>query len=275
MNMSETFKEFVKFISDDPLMLGLCCAIVVLVILFILVLCFGGKKKKTNEEASIDNTASLLKPEAGEEVLRSTQQISLSAINDNMVSPVEEETPVPSVEAPLPAYNSDTFEPVMPKVETVTEPAFVAPDPLPKEPVMPQVTPVPFEMSTPVAMDIPKPAMEPVMPEAPVVNVNTFEPVVSEPINYTEPIIPDMPMPSVEPVMGTQPFSSVYAPGTQTMESVQEIPVSPQQYVNPVVEEPVMPEVLPVEEDIDLPKLSTNQDTSVLGTLTGESFNIN
>lgn len=88
--MGETINILIKFISEDPIMLGLCFAIIVLIIIFILVLIFGGRKEKKIEEKTIpieDNTQTLLKTTIDDEPLRSTQEYSFnmnSELNSNV-----------------------------------------------------------------------------------------------------------------------------------------------------------------------------------------------
>lgn len=73
--MGNTFNAFVKFISDDPIMLGLCIAIIVLIIAFILVLFLG--RKKENKEENVDNTRELLKTDINIDALKSTQEYNI------------------------------------------------------------------------------------------------------------------------------------------------------------------------------------------------------
>lgn len=82
--MGDTFNAFVKFISDDPIMLGLCIAIVVLVILFIIVLLIGNKKEEVIEDSNKikEEKAELLKTEVNLEALKSTQEYKLDEINE-------------------------------------------------------------------------------------------------------------------------------------------------------------------------------------------------
>ncbi len=83
--MGDTINKLIQFISEDPIMLGLCIAIVVLIIIFILVLIFGGKKEKKAEkikEYTEDNTQALLKTSLEEEPLRSTQEFNLNIGNN-------------------------------------------------------------------------------------------------------------------------------------------------------------------------------------------------
>lgn len=96
--MGDTFNAFVKFISDDPIMLGLCIAIIVLIIAFILVLFLG--RKKDDKEAVEDTTKELLKTEINMEALKSTQEFSLNELQN-------EQSNVPVFDTP---ENIETFK---------------------------------------------------------------------------------------------------------------------------------------------------------------------
>ncbi len=83
--MDNSFNAFVKFISDDPIMLGLCIAIIVLVILFIMVLILGRKKDNTIGD-KLENTSELLKTEVNMNSLKSTQEFNLEEIQEPKVN---------------------------------------------------------------------------------------------------------------------------------------------------------------------------------------------
>lgn len=113
VKMNSTFNAFVAFISDDPIMLGLCIAIIVLVILFIIVLIFGGKKEKSIEDANVDNTQELLKTEVNMDALKSTQEYNLSEIKTE--GPKEEVIEIPvvtenQVELQVPKFEAPVIE---------------------------------------------------------------------------------------------------------------------------------------------------------------------
>lgn len=120
------FNEFIKFIKDDPIMLGLSCAIAFLVSLFILVLIFGGKKKSKKIEDNVeDNTAALLKSDLGTEPLKSTQEFTL---NINTEMPVQD--PIVPFEKDMPNAESTHVEdakPVPVEIENSALTEFVAP----------------------------------------------------------------------------------------------------------------------------------------------------
>lgn len=123
--MGDTFKAFVKFISDDPIMLGLCIAIIVLVILFFIVL-FIGRKKETEEDTIEENTSELLKTEVNLDALKSTQEYNVSelknahqekAIEIPVTTEIPTEVEVPMVEPQVPLL--DSLGETSPKVPTV------------------------------------------------------------------------------------------------------------------------------------------------------------
>ena len=120
------FNEFIKFIKDDPIMLGLSCAIAFLVSLFILVLIFGGKKKSKKIEDNVeDNTAALLKSDLGTEPLKSTQEFTL---NINTEMPVQD--PIVPFEKDMPNAESTHVEDAIPvpvEIENSAPTEFVAP----------------------------------------------------------------------------------------------------------------------------------------------------
>lgn len=116
--MGDTFSAFVKFISDDPIMLGLCIAIIVLVILFIAVLVIG--KKREDKERERENTAELLKTEVNLEALESTQQYSLDelqGLKEPKLEEPKEKIPISAIENKAPT--EDKFEELIP--QTINE----------------------------------------------------------------------------------------------------------------------------------------------------------
>lgn len=276
--MSETLKEFVQFISDDPLMLGLCCAIVFLIIVFILVLLFGGRKKKKEEEIEVfDNTGELLKTDVNDEPLRSTQELNLNTNNVVAETPsvpvipkVEKTQKIPSVDAISDLENSkvapitldEALELKNKREENIEKDTI-------KIPVIEESAPMPVE--TPV---MPVQPSEPVIPE-----LDNL--VIPEPeVKVETPIVPAST--PVEP--SPQPFSSVY------VNSSDELPKPDDDFSKTAIIKHIPDMSAPVSEvkqevpipvntsddldDIELPKLNTKDETSVLNTLTGEKFDI-
>ncbi len=260
--MNDKVSEFAKFISEDPLMLGLCATIVVLVFVFIFVLFLGGKKKKSMQETEekLGNTAQFLSNDLGEEPLKSTQEFNLASISE----PAKEEIIEP--------INNDLTEPVA--QDTAVE---VAPISLGEVSVD-----TPLEMGT---LEIPvEVSTEPVELEIPALKANYEEPVLKE--EKTEELeLPTMKIDTVKPKLeGTQPFSSVYLGNNDEMPKINDDEFSKTAIIRhiPKLEEDAIVEMpeLKVEEnvsssdDIDLPKLNKDDSNSVLQSLTGESFNI-
>lgn len=202
------FKEFIKFISDDPIMLGLCCAIIFLVVVFILVLIFGGKKKeKEVEENALDNTQSLLKSNITDEPLRSTQEYSISDINDitnTKELPEIEEVEENIAEENAPISVSEAIDIKLERENAVTKDTMEIPVVTNEEPAKVEVQ---EELSEPVS----------------------------------------------EISIGVQPFSSVFTSEEQI---------------------PVKEETEEVDDDIELPKLNKNEDTSVLNSLEIEEYKL-
>lgn len=251
--MSDVVSEFIEFITDDPLMLCLCLAIVVLALLFVLVLIFGGRKEKKKAEIKeIDNTKELLKDDLKEEPLKSTQEFSLNEIEKSMEKPpvVEEESIVKeepiSIEEALNLKNQ-------------------------REEINRDVTPIPVATNPePIKLDISDQLRE---------NFGTpvdFNTVSSNPA-------PVVPAPYEAPQMQPQmPFSSVVINQNDAFPKpdeslsktaiIRHIPKDNFDLPEPVVD--LKKEDDDSFDDIDLPKLNTNENTSVLNTLTGESFNI-
>lgn len=117
--MGDTFSSFVKFISDDPIMLGLCIAIIFLVILFLIVL-LAGKKKEKPESKDIDNTAELLKTEVNLEALESTKQYSSNELK--AFEPVKETPVEPEIKMPDPQEQTQKEDAIKIPVEMPTSP---------------------------------------------------------------------------------------------------------------------------------------------------------
>ena len=74
--MGDTIKEFLLFISDNPLMLGLCIAIAVLFVILIIVLFAGGKKNKTENEEKLENTSQLFTATIESQNLQSVSELN-------------------------------------------------------------------------------------------------------------------------------------------------------------------------------------------------------
>lgn len=281
--MNNTLKEFVQFISDDPLMLGLCCAIVFLIIVFILVLLFGGRKKKTKEEIEVfDNTQELLKSDINEEPLRSTQELNLNTNNvvanttpiESTIPKPEETQKIPTVDAISDLENS--------KVAPITLDEALELKNKREENIEKDTIQVPvIEESVPTPLEVPiepMPVDEPFIPEAKIDNI-----VIPEPeVKVETPVVPVSTPTEVTP----QPFSSVYVNSTDELpkpdeafsktDIIRHIPDMSEsvEEVKPIIEEPVQTEVSDNLDDIELPKLNTHEETSVLNTLTGEKFDI-
>lgn len=230
----ETIDKLIKFITEDPIMLGLCLAIVVLIIAFILVLIFGGKKEKKKEkiiEESIDNTRELLKPII-EEPLRSTQELNLNldankepeiAENQSLENiqlldeaPMEENIPI-TVNDAIELKNQREQEELK---DTIEIPVIYNSDP------------------TPV--------------EIPNMQESEDKPVEEEPI---------VQIPKIE-----QPLSPIYT----TPETKPEM----ENTVTTTVDSDQIP-IEQAADDLDLPKLKKEPESSIFDTLSGESFNIN
>lgn len=124
--MGETFKAFIAFISEDPIMLGLCIAIVVLIIMFILVLVLGKKKDKKPE--AVENTnEELLKTEINMEALKSTSEFKLDELGQTSPekteenAPVVEEIPVTTEEPIKVEFEDKVEDTVAPTIDTLSE----------------------------------------------------------------------------------------------------------------------------------------------------------
>lgn len=236
--MKETVSKLIKFISEDPIMLGLCFAIVALIIIFILVLIFGGKKdkkKEVSEDRVEDNTQALLKTTLNDEPLRSTQEFSFNA-NMNEAPSLENTQSLENIQVLSEIPEEDNNAPI-----SVNEA---------------------IELKNQREMEALKNTVE-----MPVINMGAPEPAplmdeVKPPIPPVEP-----PKPPVEEVHEQieQPLSPVYT----SMENKPEMEI-------PVVPHINNEETAPASDvDIDLPKLKTEPSSSIFDTLSGESFNIN
>lgn len=138
--MGDTFNAFVKFISDDPIMLGLCIAIVVLVILFIIVLFIGKKSDKKDEiEKKIDEFK-----DDSKEINIEDFTGPVTVINeDNEAITNEPEPTIETVETPILAkeetkINEEVPSPVLEGTKTTLE----------------EVKEIPVTIEEPIALEI-------------------------------------------------------------------------------------------------------------------------
>lgn len=260
--MSDTFSEFRQFITDDPLMLALCLAIALLVIVFLIVLFLGGKKKENEESQEVtENTTNLLKTDIGEEPLRSTQEFTLGAITQ----PEEPEKTqnIPTIET-FSDTEIDKRAPI--SLDEVLELKNERAENLTKDTIQIPV----INIDEPKPLDIPVPEPIAVEEQRPVDLINNF--MVKE--ETTEPIN-----------VGQQTFSSVYVDNVNDIpKPITEEPIASSEIIRHVPEsektiEPVIPvaeqsSVSEDDDDIALPKLNSDNNSSVLNSLAGESFNI-
>ncbi len=193
--MGDTFNAFVKFISDDPIMLGLCIAIIILVIAFILVLILGRKKDDTNDDKH-ENTQELLKTEVNLDTLKSTQEYSLSELQNKETLSEQEAAPVSDpLTEPATITNTEPIEPTPEPTPVIEEtPMETFPQPEVQTPVVEEpIIEVPVTTETPTALEVPvmdTPAPTPT--EAPASTIPTFDSIKIEP----EPIMPVNPEPT-------------------------------------------------------------------------------
>ncbi len=286
--MGDTLSAFVQFISDDPIMLGLCIAIIILIIAFILVLLLGGKKETSNDEKQ-DNTQKLLKTEVNLDTLKSTQEYNLSEIQNNSAvdnltvaeEPVVEEPPIPKVGA----------SPVNPVLKS-SEPDVAMEIPVASN------TPVSLEIpviDTPQASSLSSIQPEPVLPASPKpimdnnIDASTIRSDYKEsvpPLEYPKPIIES----KVSPLDKTTKLETNNPSEVELPIITGPVPLvdTKEQYSSINTEEFSRSTIirhLPVEEtketsdtnldDIDLPKLNTSSiNNNAFSTLEKETFNI-
>ena len=227
--MGDTFNAFVKFISDDPIMLGLCIAIIILVIAFILVLILGRKKDDTSDDKH-ENTQELLKTEVNLDTLKSTQEYSLSELQNKENLSEQEATPISdpltTMEEPI-VMNTETVEP---------EPTPVVEE-TPMETFPQTEVPTPA-VEVPVTIETPTPLEVPVMdtPEAPASVIPTFDSLKIEP----------------EPIMSVNPEPITNSDVNIFDVKEEPIPVVPldESTVKPIIESSVNPldETTKIEE---------------------------
>lgn len=119
---------FMKFLTDDPIMLGLCIAIVVLIIMFIVVLVLG--KRKDSKNSKLNNTSELLKTEINLEALDNTREYSATenkpmeepVVKVAETEPVVTPTEAPTIEIPVETKTEPTkLETEVPKFENPAE----------------------------------------------------------------------------------------------------------------------------------------------------------
>ncbi len=244
--MGDTFNAFVKFISDDPIMLGLCIAIIILVIAFILVLILGRKKDDTNDDKH-ENTQELLKTEVNLDTLKSTQEYSLSELqnkenlSEQEVAPVSD--PLTTMEEPVPITNTAPVEPEpIPVVEETPVETF--PQPEVQTPVVEEPTPaieVPVTTEAPTALEVPvmdTPAPTPT--ETPASTIPTFDSIKIEP----------------EPIMSVNPEPITNSDVNIFDVKEEPIPVVPldESTVKPIIESSVNP----LDETTKIEEMGTN-----------------
>lgn len=235
--MNETFNNLIEFIKNDTIMMVLCGIIAVLIVIFLIVLIFGKKDKPKKEENLVgENTTQLFTSEIDNAILRSTSEYTFK--NEALTN----ESGIPIIGG-TPSTAASIFD------ETIPAPAKEEPLAEIKEDIIPIPVIMPEE-ETKLEM----PILE--MPE--------------EPVQIPEPIVE---MPKVEPnSYSNQVFSSVTVTGKE-MPSVSE-EVSKTEIIRHIpTEEPVKAQEMPFD-DLDLPKLNTNKENSVISSLTGESFKI-
>lgn len=246
--MKETINRFIQFISDDPIMLVLCFAIVVLILVFILVLVFYGKKDDKVEKSEVsENTTSLLKPDSTLEPLRSTQEFSLNNLG------AEE-----SLESTQKLENIDslTSENDINVPISINEAMDIK---LNRDNEANKDT-----IEIPIVMDDNPDKVEIPINEDDKSNIKDVQPKTE--VNLSNTI--------------NQPFSSVYT-SLETMPTPMDIPndtkiIKHNEAEENNIDSQVVSQTSEEEnlDDIDLPKLNTNTESSILNTLSGESFDI-
>ncbi len=143
--MGNTFNAFVKFISDDPIMLGLCLAIVVLVILFIVVL-FIGKKSDKKEELKNDENLETF-----------TNDFKDANIED-FTGPVTiiNETTTPTVEEPIEPKVEESIKEVLevPESNVIEDEEVMLPTLEGTSTSLEEVQEIPVTLEEPIALEI-------------------------------------------------------------------------------------------------------------------------
>lgn len=322
--MGYTFNAFVKFISDDPIMLGLCIAIIVLIILFVVVLFIGKRSDKKEESESND----LLKTEISMEPLKDTEQFVLDEVgtedqtqeiaNANVdkaieesdhslteAMPVLEDIPAPSledikevpvtIEEPVPLEFDVDIENA-PKLESDKGEVIESPIHTPSFEDYKIETPVPVEAGISQVEDQ-QMSIEPLHEEnTPLIIESSVTPVEENIFDVKEPIVnikneeTEIQAEDIEmPIMKTEEEEEVPSVYEDILAELPEIKIDA---FDKTAILKTIPNMTPIEEikeepqknekeeekesfdDIDLPKLNTNNTSSVLNSIKGESFDI-
>lgn len=206
-------KEFIRFITGDPIMLGLSFAIVFLVLIFVLVLVLGGRKKnKLVEENTIDNTATLLKSDIENEPLKSTQEFTLNLnLEENTPSlppAVETEAEISVEEVP-----AESFDIPLPNLEAETKEEKVMPIPVTNEIEIPVMLSEPIKETAPAAPVIQESTTIPEL-KSDIINNQPLSSVYLE-SNQKEPIkdekddLDDIELPMLNKSVESSPLSSL------------------------------------------------------------------
>ncbi|HBA37610.1 MAG TPA: hypothetical protein DCY94_02710 [Firmicutes bacterium] len=311
--MGDTFNAFVKFISDDPIMLGLCIAIIVLIIAFILVL-FLGRKKEDSEECIADNTTELLKTEINMDALKSTQEFSLSELGQDEIPSKDSPVTIASVPKESEPANEEKVE-----APAIDIPVTIETEPTALE--IPVVPPIENSINTTESnvfdsniFDINQ-KEEPVLQPTPL-DESKIEPIIESSVNPVEPNeIPSFdsifgtaqpktaptidtvtetkeeielptitaPIPKVETPRMEAPFSSVNVDANAELPSIKPEDFSKTEIIKhiPNIEPDIKIESNDSDEDlddVDLPMFNTgNQpknETNKLDVLQGEMFDL-
>jgi len=236
--MNETFNNLIEFIKNDTLMMVLCGIIAVLIVIFLIVLIFGKKEKPKKEESVVqENTTQLFTSQIDNAVLRSTSEYNFK--NEVLTN----ENGIPVIGGTQPSSTASIFD------ETISSPSKEEAVPEIKE----EIIPIPVVTKE-----------EEIKLEVPVMEIP------EEPVEMVEPIV-EMPKVATN-TYNNQVFSSVTANGKE-MPSVSE-DVSKTEIIRHIPSnEPEKVEEASFD-DLDLPKLNTNKENSVISSLTGESFKI-
>lgn len=170
--MGDTINEFILFVTNNPLMLGLCIAIVVLFIVLIIVLFSGKKTTKeiveqpadTSSEVTIDPIQTPVTPEVSAPVDNAFSVENIQNTFDD-INKENKEAEGPQLfteeEAPI---NIDEVMNLKEKVDASNGDIPAAPIPAPVE----------LKSSTPEKVEIPVPEA-PVIPEVPVSTPNSTD----------------------------------------------------------------------------------------------------
>ena len=143
--MGDTIKEFFIFISDNPLMLGLCIAIVLLFLILIIVLFAGGKRNKKEKDV-LENTSELFTTTIDNQKLKSTNE--LKTVDENITfseedNNLEEDLEFNEEDAPIninEALNLKKEREAIPSIENTSTATFAKFDKT-------EVVPIPVELN--------------------------------------------------------------------------------------------------------------------------------